>query len=92
MADEFDFMGLNHPAFEGKFDIDYLCDIPNASVAWATLRFLTDGGNEITLHQRHTSSEVERVWRSLFRACLAYGVPLSDNEKQYARMLGVILP
>jgi hypothetical protein len=87
-----DAFGLNHLPFDGKLDIEYFCDQPNASVARAALTFLEDGGNEIELHKRHTSSEVNRLWRSTFRACIAHGVPLSDNQKQYARMLGVVLP
>lgn len=91
-ADVLDSFGLNHPAFDGPMDVEYFCDIPNASVARECLMFLEDGGNEITLHQRHTSSEVERMWRATFRACFAHDVPLSDNQKQYARMLGVVIP
>lgn len=91
MTGAFTVMGLHHLAFDGPMDVEYFCDIPNASVARDCLTFLEDGGNEISLHQRHTSSEVERMWRTTLRACLAHGVPISDSQKQYARMLGVVI-
>ena len=87
-----DAFGLNHPTFDGPLDVDFFCDIRNASKARRALIFLEDGGNEIWLHKHHTSTEIGRMWRSVFRACIAYGVPISDNQKQYARMLGVVIP
>lgn len=86
-----DAWGAHHIPFEGPLDIDYFCDIPNAEVARRCLAFLSDGTNEIEINKRHVMSDIHRMWKATFRACLSYGVPLSANNKQYARMLGVAI-
>jgi len=86
-----DAWGADKLPFDGPMDVDYFCDIPNEEVARRCLAFLKDGSNEIELNKRHVVSDIQRMWKATFRACLAYGIALSDNDKQYARMLGVVI-
>ncbi len=87
-----DAWGMHHIPFDGPIDIDYLIDIPNADIARKALAFLMDDVNRIDLSKRHTPAEMQRMHRGVFRGCLAHGVTLTANQKQYARMCGVIIP
>jgi hypothetical protein len=86
-----DAWGADKIPFDGPLDVDYFCDIPNADVARRCMAFLKDGSNEIELAKRHVTSDIHRMWKATFRAYLAHGIALSDNDKQYARMLGVVI-
>ncbi len=86
-----DAWGADKIPFDGPMDVDYFCHIPNAEIARRSLAFLRDGSNEIELHKRHVRSDIDRMWKAAFRGCLAHGVELSSNDKQYARMLGVVI-
>jgi hypothetical protein len=83
--------GADKLPFDGPMDVKYFCDIPNAEVARRCLSFLHDGSNAIELAKRHVQSDIHQMWKATFRACLAHGVELSTNDKQYARMLGVVI-
>lgn len=78
--------------FEDPLAIDYLIDIPNASVALQALEFLQDQNNEIELRKRHSPADVERAWRGVLRGCLNHGVAIPHNLRGFARRLGVVLP
>ena len=84
--------GTTFFAFEGKVDVGYLIDIPNADIAQRALDFLSDQVNEIELHKRNGAGDVKRAWRGVLRACLAYGVPLTPENALYAKSLGIGLP
>ena len=76
----------------GKIDIEYLLDIPNRSSAQRALDFIDNQTNEIELHKRHPPHEMQRMWRGVLRGCIAHGVPLTQNQSTYAKMLGIVLP
>lgn len=84
--------GAGYLPFEGPIDIDYLLDIPSADAARKALAFLDDRVNEIELHKRHSSQDVERMWRGVLRACIGFGVPLRKDQQAYAKQLGIVLP
>lgn len=84
-----DAWGAHHIPFDGPLDVDYFCDIPNADTARKALSFLKDGPNAIELAKRHIDTDIKRMWKSALRACIMYGIALSANDLQYARMLGV---
>lgn len=82
-------LGLDNLPFDSRMDMGYFMDQPNASVSRTCLKILSNRRNEAMLRRHHTSDEMVQMWRTTLRNCLAHGVPLSDNQKQYARMLGV---
>lgn len=84
--------GLTAIPFEGPIDIDYLGDIPNASVAREALTFMRDQNNEIELHKRHVPEDVERAWRVVLRGCIAHGVVIPYDLRGFARRLGLVVP
>ena len=65
---------------------------PNEDVARRALNFLDDRVNEVELHKRHSPQDIERMWRGVFRACLGHSVPLREDQKAYAKQLGIVLP
>lgn len=87
-----DAFGGSYIPFRGPIDIDYLLDIPNEDVARRALAFLDDRVNEVELHKRHTARDIERMWKGVLRACLGHGVPLREDQKAYAKQLGIVLP
>lgn len=84
--------GVGYIPFDGKLDVGYFLDIPNADVARRAIAFLSDQVNEIELHNRHSSTEVEQMWAGTLRACLAHGVELTPEQALYAKTLGIVLP
>lgn len=86
-----DALGAGHIPFDGKVDIAYFLDQPNAEVARRALEFLSDQGNEIELRKRHGAADIEQLWRGTLRSCVGHGVPLSDSQRLYAAALGVAL-
>lgn len=84
--------GADLLAFEGKLDIDYLLDIPNADVAQRALDFMDNQINEMELAKRHTPAELQRMWKGVLRAAIAHGVPLTTTQATYAKVLGIVLP
>ncbi|HEY5552422.1 MAG TPA: hypothetical protein VIK52_11070 [Opitutaceae bacterium] len=87
-----DAFGGSYIPFEGPIDTAYLLDIPNEDVARRALNFLDDRVNEVELHKRHSPQDIERMWRGVFRACLGHSVPLREDQKAYAKQLGIVLP
>lgn len=86
-----DALGANHIPFEGRIDSKYLTTAPNASTAQRALDFMSEAGNQFDLVKRHSPEEIKRMWRGVFRSAIAHGVPLTDDQKSYARQLGVVL-
>ena len=82
--------GHNNFAFEGKMDIDYFLDQPNAAVSQVALDFLSDGGNQFQLAKRHSPQEVEKLWKGTYRRCIANGVELTRHQREHASFLGVV--
>lgn len=78
--------------FDGPIDVDYFCDIPNEATARDALAVLSTPGIEVELNKRHPPSEVARLWKAMFRGCVAHGVPVPDHLKGYARRLGIVFP
>jgi len=78
--------------FEGKIDVGYFIDIPNADIARRALRFLSDQNNEFELRARHPEDDMLRLWRGVFRGCIAHGVEIPADLKGYAKRLGIIVP
>lgn len=92
MTHALDAWGSDLLAIEGKLDISYLLDIPNRDVAQRALDFMDNQINEIELAKRHSHVDMQRMWRGVLRACLAHGVPLTQNQATYAKSLGIVLP
>jgi len=92
MTNALEAWGRDLLAVEGKLDIAYLLDIPNRDVAQRALDFMSNQINEIELSKRHTPAEMQRMWRGVLRSAIAHGVPLSQNQATYAKLLGVVLP
>lgn len=84
--------GLIPDSIKGKIDIPYLIDCPSRSAAQSALDFLSNQTNEIELRKRHSPAEMLQMWRGVLRGCLAHGVPLSDNQRLFAKTIGVVLP
>jgi hypothetical protein len=87
-----DAFGRSYIPFAGPIDIDYLLDIPNEDIARKALGFIDDRVNEIELYKRHSPQDVERMWRGVLRAAIGHGVPLREDQKAYAKQLGIVLP
>jgi hypothetical protein len=85
-----DALGAGYIPFDGKIDVAYFLDQPNAEVARRALSFLADQVNEIELHKRHSSAEVESLWRGTLRSCVAHGVELTPDQRLYAVALGIV--
>lgn len=76
-----------------EFDVDWFCDIKNADVAQARLDFLRSPGNIYKLrHHGFAGPALERMWRSVLRACVGYSIPLTSTQTHMAQELGIILP
>jgi len=78
--------------FDGRIDVDYFTMITNADIARRALRFISDQNNEFELRKRHDESDMLRLWRGVFRGCIAQGVEIPADLKGYAKRLGVIVP
>lgn len=76
----------------GRLDIDYLIDIPNASVARMALAWMSDQGNEVTLAQRHPPDDVARAWRGVLRGCITHNIAIPHHLRGFAMRLGIVLP
>jgi hypothetical protein len=92
MTRAIDGWGADLIPFEGKIDIDYLLDIPNRDIAQRALDFMNNQINEIELSKRHSYPDMQRMWKGVLRACIAHGVPLTQNQAHYAKSLGIVLP
>lgn len=86
-----DALGASHLPFAGPLDEGYFLDQPNAEVARRALEFLADKGNELEVFKRSGQAVLDRLWRGTLRSCLARGVALSEQQRLYARVLGVVL-
>jgi len=78
--------------FDGKIDIDYFISIPNADTARRALRFINDQNNEFELRKRHGQDDIVKLWRGVFRGCIAHGVEIPADLKGYAKRLGIVVP
>lgn len=86
-----DAMGANRIPFEGRIDVGYLISATSRTTAQQALDFMSEAGNQFDLAQRHSPEEIKRMWRGVFRSAIAHGAPLTNEQKSYARQLGVVL-
>lgn len=84
--------GLTPELAEGKLDLDYFTDIPNASVATKALDYVSNPSFIAMIVPHHSEKEIADLKRKVFRACIAHGVPLPSRCVIEARMLDVIVP
>ena len=74
-------------------DVDWFVKIPNRSVAQARLDFLRTPGNIFDLlKQGYGGESIDRMWRSVYRACIGFGEPIPGSLEHHAQELGVIIP
>lgn len=77
--------------FEGEFDVDWFVNIPSQAAAEERLAFITNQRNVSELIKRgYGGQPMERMYRAVYRACIGYGVPLTDSAKHHASTLGVV--
>lgn len=75
------------------FDVNWFCDVQNAEVARARLDFLRSPGNIYKLNRHgYGGPAVQRMWRSVLRACLGFGIQLDVPQIHMAQELGIIVP
>lgn len=84
--------GLTDEIVENGLDLDYFKDIPSAAVAVQALDCVSNPSFIATIAAKHTEQEVADLKRSVYRACIAHGVPLPSRCVIDARMLDVIVP
>lgn len=89
--DYFDVFAQGMP-FDGPIDLDYFENIPNKDIAERALAFLNDQANEFDLRKYHAQSDITRLWRATFRACIRYQVSLTAEQHSFALRLGVVVP
>lgn len=79
-----------HGRADGPIDLDHFMSITGPDIAFKRLYFMLD--NETELHNHHTGVEIDRLWKAVYRGCIAYGVPIPDNQRGHAAILGVVTP
>lgn len=76
--------------FEGDIDVEYFVTVRNAQQAKDRLDFLRDKSVIAELMRRgYEGPALERMWKAVYRGCLAYDVPIPPSLHGHARMLGV---
>lgn len=79
--------------FDGDIDVDWFCNIPSAAAASARLDFLRAPLNQSELMKRgYGHGPMDRMWASVYRACIGFGVPIPSELRHHADLLGVIIP
>lgn len=74
------------------FDVDWFCDVQNRDVAQQRLDFLRTAGNIFKLRQHgFAGAPLDRMWRSVLRAAIGYGIPLDETQKHIAQELGIFV-
>ena len=75
-----------------NFDVVWFCDISNADVAQRRLDFLRQAGNIYKL-RRHGfgGPALDRMWRSVLRACVSFSIPLTTTQQHMAQEFGIVL-
>jgi hypothetical protein len=86
-----DALGANYMPFEGRINIKYLTTADSPTTAQRALDFMAEAGNQFDLVKYHSPDEIKRMWRGVFRSAIAHGVLLTNEQKSYARQLGVVL-
>jgi len=75
------------------FNVDWFCEIGSEDVARARLEFLYSPGNVYKLcGHGFGGPPLNRMWRAVLRAALAYGIPLKGTQKHMASELGIVVP
>lgn len=79
-------------SFPGDFDVDWFCKVPSADAASARLDFLRTPSNIFELRRRgYAGAPLDRMWRSVYRACLSFDVPIPSELHHHAEELGVVV-
>lgn len=79
-------------AIDGDFDVEWFCTIPSASAAEARLLFLRTPRNIHELIKRgYGGPALDRMWKSVYRGCLQFNVPIPTELHQHADQLGVVV-
>jgi hypothetical protein len=76
--------------FEEPIDVGYFLELQNADATRQALRFLSNQINEFELRKRHTHADIVKLWKGVFRACIAHDVEIPRGLKGYANRLGVV--
>jgi len=75
------------------FNVEWFCRVDSAEVAQARLDFLRSPGNIYKLQAHgYGGPAVQRMWRSVLRACIGYSIPLAPAQVHMAQELGIVVP
>lgn len=78
---------------DGEIDVDWFCMIKSEGAARARLEFMRTPKNIFALRKRGYGGEpLNRMWKAVFRGCIAHGVPIPSELNHLASELGVIVP
>jgi len=91
-TDVFRATGLDEEVIANGVKLDYFMNLPNASAAIEALDIVTNPAAVILLGKRHTESEINKLKKATYRACIAHGVAMPTRALIEARMLGIVLP
>lgn len=76
--------------FDGDIDVEHFVTIRTAAEAQARLDFLRSKAVIAELMRRGYGGPcLNRMWKAVYRGCLAYGVAIPTSLHGHARMLGV---
>lgn len=76
--------------FEGDIDVEHFVTVRNEREAQDRLDFLRSRLVIAELMRRgYDGPALDRMWRAVYRGCLAYGVPVPGALHGHARLLGV---
>jgi hypothetical protein len=75
---------------QGAIDLEAFEKITSADLAFKRLNWLRN--YDVVLRGFHAPSDMQRMWRAVFRSSLAYGSPIPTDMIPYARALGVVIP
>jgi len=84
--------GITDDLVESGIDLDYFKDIPNAHVAAQALDLIANPSFVRSIGRKHGEHEIADLKRSVYRSCIAYGVPLPSRCVIESRALGIIAP
>lgn len=79
--------------FEGDIDVDWFCNVPSGQVARQRLEWLSNGANVAELMRRgYGGAPLTRMWKAIYRACVAFDEPIPSSRHGHAESLGVRIP
>lgn len=91
-TDVFRATGIDDEVLRHGVKLDYFSNITNAGTANEALDLVMNPAAMALLGKAHTEEQLAQLRRSVFRACIAYGVSLPSRAIIQARMLGVVVP